>query len=181
MRHWNNGTDHRHSKSCCDKSSPARRTINGRLGRYYSGARIITLIPTRDIEEIPDFMDISTMGRTFTVRLMVKGLLPRCHNCRVRGHLQRECAACSRCKSNDHATADHPRDARESFASKLRQSERQVDFFCRWRRGRNGRHLAGIGTTGSSGCRAAKGSGSSGACEKWWKHEWGQGGGGSKQ
>ena len=27
MRHWNNGTDHCHSKSCCDKSSPARRTI----------------------------------------------------------------------------------------------------------------------------------------------------------
>ena len=25
--HLNNGTDHRHSKSCCDKSSPARRTI----------------------------------------------------------------------------------------------------------------------------------------------------------
>ena len=68
------------------------------------------------------------MGRTFTVRLMVKGLLPRCHNCRVRGHLQQECTACSRCKSNDHATADHPRDARESFASKLRQPERQVDF-----------------------------------------------------
>ena len=105
-----------------------KERINGRLGRYYSGARIITLIPTRDIEEIPDFMDISTMGRTFTVRLMVKGLLPRCHNCRVRGHLQRECTACSRCKSNDHATADHPRDARESFASKLRQPERQVDF-----------------------------------------------------
>ena len=27
MRHWNNGTDDHHSKSCCDKSSPARRTI----------------------------------------------------------------------------------------------------------------------------------------------------------
>ena len=27
VRHWNNGTDHRHSKSCCDKSSPARRTM----------------------------------------------------------------------------------------------------------------------------------------------------------
>ena len=27
MRHLNNGTDHRHSKSCCDQSSPARRTI----------------------------------------------------------------------------------------------------------------------------------------------------------
>ena len=28
MRHLNNGTDHRHSKSRCDQSSPARRTIN---------------------------------------------------------------------------------------------------------------------------------------------------------
>ena len=27
MRHLNNGTDNRHSKSCCDQSSPARRTI----------------------------------------------------------------------------------------------------------------------------------------------------------
>ena len=27
MRHLNNGTDHRHSKSRCDQSSPARRTI----------------------------------------------------------------------------------------------------------------------------------------------------------
>ena len=27
MRHLNNGTDHRHSKSCCDQNSPARRTI----------------------------------------------------------------------------------------------------------------------------------------------------------
>ena len=28
MRHLNNGTDHRHSKSCCDQSSPARRTTS---------------------------------------------------------------------------------------------------------------------------------------------------------
>ena len=28
VRHLNNGTDHRHSKSCCDQSSPARRTMN---------------------------------------------------------------------------------------------------------------------------------------------------------
>ena len=28
VRHLNNGTDHRHSKSCCDQSSPARGTIN---------------------------------------------------------------------------------------------------------------------------------------------------------
>ena len=29
VRHLNNGTDHRHSKSCCDQSSPARRTMTG--------------------------------------------------------------------------------------------------------------------------------------------------------
>ena len=28
VRHLNNGTDHRHSKSCCDQSSPARRTMS---------------------------------------------------------------------------------------------------------------------------------------------------------
>ena len=28
VRHLNNGTDHRHSKSCRDQSSPARRTIS---------------------------------------------------------------------------------------------------------------------------------------------------------
>ena len=27
VRHLNNGTDHRHSKSCCDQRSPARRTM----------------------------------------------------------------------------------------------------------------------------------------------------------
>ena len=27
VRHLNNGTDRRHSKSCCDQSSPARRTM----------------------------------------------------------------------------------------------------------------------------------------------------------
>ena len=31
VRHLNNGTDHRHSKSCCDQSSPARRTIKSAL------------------------------------------------------------------------------------------------------------------------------------------------------
>ena len=30
VRHLNIGTDHRHSKSCCDQSSPARRTIKRR-------------------------------------------------------------------------------------------------------------------------------------------------------
>ena len=34
VRHLNNGTDHRHSKSCCDQSSPARRTIRGPIASY---------------------------------------------------------------------------------------------------------------------------------------------------
>ena len=37
MRHLNNGTDHRHSKSCCDQSSPTRRTMtsHGTLYRIW--------------------------------------------------------------------------------------------------------------------------------------------------
>ena len=31
VRHLNNRTDHRHSKSCCDQSSPARRTMRSQL------------------------------------------------------------------------------------------------------------------------------------------------------
>ena len=36
VRHLNNGTDHRHSKSCCDQSSPARRTIKDLHIEVYS-------------------------------------------------------------------------------------------------------------------------------------------------
>ena len=39
VRHLNNGTDHRHSKSCCDQSSPARRTISVSNAEYGIGAR----------------------------------------------------------------------------------------------------------------------------------------------
>ena len=40
MRHLNNGTDHRHSKSCCDQSSPARRTM--RAGRTTVNNRLLS-------------------------------------------------------------------------------------------------------------------------------------------
>ena len=42
MRHLNNGTDHRHSKSCCDQSSPARRTITISRTRFqpYHGLKL---------------------------------------------------------------------------------------------------------------------------------------------
>ena len=53
VRHWNNGTDHRHSKSCCDQSSPARRTMNlwsvlwrKGLVEYMSLIRQMTLRPS---------------------------------------------------------------------------------------------------------------------------------------
>ena len=41
MRHLNNGTDHRHSKSCCDQSSPARRTIMWKI-REITNGRLFT-------------------------------------------------------------------------------------------------------------------------------------------
>ena len=39
MRHLNNGTDHRHSKSRCDQSSPARRTITDVHWMHFDSVR----------------------------------------------------------------------------------------------------------------------------------------------
>ena len=39
VRHLNNGTDHRHSKSCCDQSSPARRTKKLQVSHANDDAR----------------------------------------------------------------------------------------------------------------------------------------------
>ena len=62
MRHLNNGTDHRHSKSCCDQSSPARRTITKqmKLSGSYRGCTNYTNTSKYPISEISP---ISINGR----------------------------------------------------------------------------------------------------------------------
>ena len=47
MRHLNNGTDHRHSKSCCDQSSPARRTIKRVSNETYVKSYIDAFVQDR--------------------------------------------------------------------------------------------------------------------------------------
>ena len=105
-----------------------KERVNGKLGKYNSGARIVTLVPSRDIEEVPDFLDVNTMARIFTVRLTVKGLQNWCHRCRKRGHLQRDCPACSRCNSSDHATADHPQNQRPAFSTLFNRAKQQIQY-----------------------------------------------------
>ena len=105
-----------------------KEKVNGKLGRYNSGARVVTIIPARDIEEVPDFLDINTMARIFTVRLTVKCLPNRCHKCHKRGHLQRDCTACQRCHSHDHETADHPQNQRPAFSALFNKIRPQIEF-----------------------------------------------------
>ena len=105
-----------------------KERVNGKLGKYNSGARIVTLVPSRDIEEVPDFLDINTMARIFKVRLTVKGLPNRCHRCCKRGHLQRDCTACQRCHSSDHATADHPQNQRPGFSALFNKVKPLVEY-----------------------------------------------------
>ena len=85
-----------------------REKIRGLFGHYYSGNRIVTLIPYTNIDEVPDFTDMKAHGNTFTVRMTVLGLKARCHNCQTRGHLARDCGACGRCGSPNHSTNEHP-------------------------------------------------------------------------
>ena len=87
-----------------------REKVRGVFGSYFSGVRIVTLVPSNDIDDIPDFADMRANGRLYTVRMTIIGLKARCHNCQRRGHLARECEACGRCGSAEHATADHPHD-----------------------------------------------------------------------
>ena len=85
-----------------------REKVRVFFGSYFSGNRLVTLIPFHDIDAVPDFTDMRANGKLFTVRMSVLGLKARCHNCQQRGHLARECQACSYCGSAAHATADHP-------------------------------------------------------------------------
>ena len=54
MRHLNNGTDHRHSKSCCDQSSPARRTIIEDILLYTNKNKVTGILLTIDFEKAFD-------------------------------------------------------------------------------------------------------------------------------
>ena len=71
---------------------------------------------------------LSAMARIFTVRLTVKGLPNRCHRCRKRGHLQRDCLACQRCHSSDHATADHPPNQKPAFSTLFDRVKLVVEY-----------------------------------------------------
>ena len=102
-----------------------REKIKGPFGHYYSGNRIVTIIPTGDIDNVPDFKDMRAHGDLYTTRLTVMGLKPRCHNCHVRGHVASRCGACSRCGSAQHRTADHPNQVPvTTFAERVKGTRR---------------------------------------------------------
>ena len=48
-----------------------REKIQGIFGHYYSGNRLVTLIPFHNIDDVPDFADMKAHGNTFTVRMTV--------------------------------------------------------------------------------------------------------------
>ena len=82
--------------------------VRGVFGSYFSGVRIVTLVLANDIDDVPDFADMKANDKLYTVRMTVIGMKVRCHNCQRSGHLARECEACGRCGSAQHATGDHP-------------------------------------------------------------------------
>ena len=87
--------------------SISRERVRGAFCTYFSGVRIVTIIP-RDVDVIPDFADMRVHGKLYTVRMTVMGLPARCHNCQIQEHLARDCTACGRCGSAAHSTSDHP-------------------------------------------------------------------------
>ena len=80
------------------------------------------MIPKKDeiVENIPDFQDVEIRGRMYTMLSVVLGLPPRCHRCKVRGHLAYQCVACRYCGSGSHTSEEH------SIENAKRRSFREV-------------------------------------------------------
>ena len=108
----------------------AREKICGAFGQYFSGNRIVTIIPNGNIDDVPDFKDIRVQGNLYTCRFTVMGLKPRCHNCSLRCHVARDCNTCTRCGSAGHGTSDHPRHIPvTSFADRVHNARRPAPEF----------------------------------------------------
>ena len=75
------------------------------------GGNLVVCVILEDdeiVENIPDFQDVEIRGRIYTILSVVLGLLPRCHRCKVRGHLAYQCVACGYCGSDSHTSEEHP-------------------------------------------------------------------------
>ena len=60
-----------------------------------------------EIAAIPDFQDVVVRGGRYSMLYVVLGLPPRCHRCKVRGHLAYQCVACRYCGSGSHTSEEH--------------------------------------------------------------------------
>lgn len=79
----------------------------------YNGNLMLT-VKVADAEEVPDSITVQLepyeeFGEelSFDLQLIVIGLKPRCHKCKERGRLARDCVACTHCGSLDHRTIEH--------------------------------------------------------------------------
>ena len=77
--------------------------------RYLGGTFIVCIVQRNEeeVSAIPDFQDVNIRGRTYSMLSVVLGLPPRCHRCKVRGHLARNCVACRYCGSAGHTSEEH--------------------------------------------------------------------------
>ena len=106
--------------------------------RYWGGTFIMCIIPRseEEIAAIPDFQDVEVRGRRYSMLSVVLGLPPRCHRCKVRGHLAYQCVACRYCGSDSHTSEDHSvENARRREFSAVVEGLRGYGIL-RWRRGR---------------------------------------------
>ena len=52
----------------------AHEKIRGAFGQYFSGNRIVTILPNGNIDDVPDFKDICVHGNLYTYWFTVMGL-----------------------------------------------------------------------------------------------------------
>ena len=102
-----------------------KEKIQSLFSKYFSGNRIVTMVPDGDMDDVPDFLNMCTHDEVFTTRLTVLGMTLRGHNCCRRGHMPHDCTACGWCGSSAHITSDHPEGIpMTNFADRVRDNSR---------------------------------------------------------
>ena len=94
--------------------------------RYWGGGGtfIVCLVPEDEevVKDIADFQDVEIRGKIYSMSAVVLGLPPRCHRCKIRGHIAYQCTACSYCGSDTHTFEEHSAEnaRRRGFAEVLK-------------------------------------------------------------
>ena len=75
--------------------------------RYWGHLYNVHCTKIRGGDSCDSGLDVVVRGRRYSMLYVILGLPPRCHRCKMRGHLAYQCVACRYCGSGSHTSEEH--------------------------------------------------------------------------